>query len=392
MRDVAVIGVGMIKWGELWDKSLRAIFVEAALKAIDDAGVDKIDSMYVGCMSSGLFVGQEHLGGLMADYLGMCPIPATRVESACASGGAAFRQAYIEVASGLSDFVLAGGVEKMTDVGGGGATYALSTAADQEYEVYNGITFPGLYAMMARAHMERYGTTRDQLSQVAVKNHDNGSKNKYAQYPFKITKDRWRQHHTHPPHIGSNILRKLNSFGNRFRFRRTIAGGCFQTVARVYRQRMRQAVLVQSISTAHRKLYFTGCAGLQRQPDGDAFVWVGPQGLAYLPDRLPGFGFNHPFGDHRHRQLPAFGGAIHDTETGLKAVAFGHLVGHHRANFGGPIDLKASVSQPHAIPGGHRHRQYPPPRQIVRRFKFDAGFAPLIGNDGRIPVADKFEQ
>jgi acetyl-CoA C-acetyltransferase len=189
MRDVAVIGVGMIKWGELWDKSLRSMFVEAALKAIDDAGVDKIDSMYVGCMSSGLFVGQEHLGGLMADYLGVCPIPATRVESACASGGAAFRQAYIEVASGMSDFVLAGGVEKMTDIGGGGATFALSTAADQEYEVYNGITFPGLYAMMARAHMERYGTTRDQLSHVAVKNHDNGSKNKYAQYPFKISVD-----------------------------------------------------------------------------------------------------------------------------------------------------------------------------------------------------------
>ena len=189
MRDVAVIGVGMIKWGELWEQSLRDMFVEAALKAIDDAGVDKIDSMYVGCMSSGLFVGQEHLGGLMADYLGVCPIPATRVESACASGGAAFRQAYIEVASGMSDFVLAGGVEKMTDIGGGGATFALSTAADQEYEVYNGITFPGLYAMMARAHMERYGTTRDQLSQVAVKNHDNGSKNKYAQYPFKITTD-----------------------------------------------------------------------------------------------------------------------------------------------------------------------------------------------------------
>jgi acetyl-CoA C-acetyltransferase len=189
MRDVAVIGVGMIKWGELWDKSLRSMFVEAALKAIDDAGVDKIDSMYVGCMSSGLFVGQEHLGGLMADYLGVCPIPATRVESACASGGAAFRQAYIEVASGMSDFVLAGGVEKMTDIGGGGATFALSTAADQEYEVYNGITFPGLYAMMARAHMDRYGTTRDQLSQVSVKNHDNGSKNEYAQYPFKITAD-----------------------------------------------------------------------------------------------------------------------------------------------------------------------------------------------------------
>jgi acetyl-CoA C-acetyltransferase len=189
MRDVAVIGVGMIKWGELWEKSLRDILVEAALKAIDDAGVDRIDSMYVGCMSSGLFVGQEHLGGLMADYLGVAPIPATRIESACASGGVAFRQGFMEVASGMNDIVLVGGVEKMTDVSGGGATFALATAADQEYEVYNGVTFPGLYAMMARAHMERYGTTRDQLAQVAVKNHANGSKNPYAQYPMKITLD-----------------------------------------------------------------------------------------------------------------------------------------------------------------------------------------------------------
>ena len=89
MRDVAIIGVGMNKWGELCEKSLRDIFVEAAIKAIEDAGVDHIDSMYVGNMSSGLFVGQEHIGALMADYLGVTPIPSTRVESACASGGAA---------------------------------------------------------------------------------------------------------------------------------------------------------------------------------------------------------------------------------------------------------------------------------------------------------------
>lgn len=189
MREVAVVGIGMMKWGELWEKSLRTIFVEAALRAIDDAGVDHIDSMYVGCMSSGLFVGQEHLGALLADYLGVTPIPAVRVESACASGGAAFRQGFIEVASGLSDIVLVGGVEKMTDVTGAGATFALSTAADQEYEVYNGVTFPGLYGMMARAHMERFGTTRRQIAQVAVKNHENGTKNPYAQYQMKVTID-----------------------------------------------------------------------------------------------------------------------------------------------------------------------------------------------------------
>ncbi len=189
MRDVAAIGVGMTKWGELWDKSLRTIFVEAALLAIDDAGVDRIDSMVVGCMSSGLFVGQEHLGSMLADYLGKIPIPAARVESACSSGGLALRQGFIEVASGISDIVLVGGVEKMTDVTGCEATFALGTAADQEYEGFHGLTFPGLYAMMAVAHMHRYGTTREQLALVAVKNHDNGSKNPLSQFPFKVTVD-----------------------------------------------------------------------------------------------------------------------------------------------------------------------------------------------------------
>ncbi len=185
MRDVAVIGVGITKFGEVWTKSIRDIFVEAAIAAIDDAKVDHIDSMYVGTMSSGLFVGQEHIGAVMADYLGVNPIPATRVESACASGGTAFRQAFLEVASGASDIVLAGGVEKMTD--GADVTATLATAADQEYEVYHGVTFPGLYAMIARAHMHRYGTTREQLALVAVKNHKNGAKNPRAQFRSEIT-------------------------------------------------------------------------------------------------------------------------------------------------------------------------------------------------------------
>jgi acetyl-CoA C-acetyltransferase len=189
MRDVAVIGVGMTKWGELWEKSLRNNFVETALLAIEDAGVDHIDSLVVGCMSSGLFTGQEHLASLLSDYLGRVPMPATRVESACSSGGLAFRQGFLEVASGLSDIVLVGGVEKMTDVTGCEATFALGTAADQEYESFHGATFPALYAMMAVAHMHRYGTTREQLAMVAVKNHENGSKNPLAQFPFKISVD-----------------------------------------------------------------------------------------------------------------------------------------------------------------------------------------------------------
>ena len=187
MREVAIIGYGITKFGELWNKSIRDIFVEAAIKAIDNAKVDHLDSMYVGSMTPGLFVGQEHIGALMADYLGVAGIPAMRIESACASGGLALRQGFIEVASGMNDIVLVGGVEKMTD--GADVTYALATAADQEYEVYHGITFPGLYAMMARAHMHTYGTTREQLAMVAVKNHKNGALNPNAQFQREITVD-----------------------------------------------------------------------------------------------------------------------------------------------------------------------------------------------------------
>lgn len=187
MREVAVIGCGMTRFGELWKQSLRDIFVEAALKSIDDAGIDQISSMYVGSMTPGLFVGQEHIGALMADYLGTPQIPAVRVESACCSGGMAFRLGLFEVASGHSDIVLVGGVEKMTD--GADVTYALATAADQEYEVFHGITFPGLYAMIARAHMHKYGTTRQQLALVSVKNHHNGALNPNAQFRGEITVD-----------------------------------------------------------------------------------------------------------------------------------------------------------------------------------------------------------
>jgi len=189
MRDVAVIGIGMTRFGELWETSFRDLFVEAARAAMLDAGVERIDSMYVGCMSGGLFVGQEHIGSLMADYLGVTPTAATRVESACASGGCALRQAWMEVASGLSDVVLAGGVEKMTDIDLNQATYALGTAADAEYESFHGATFPGLYAMMARAHMERWGTTSEMLAAVAVKNHENGLLNPMAQYRTRITRE-----------------------------------------------------------------------------------------------------------------------------------------------------------------------------------------------------------
>ncbi len=191
MREVAVIGIGITKFGELWDKSFRQLIAEAGSKAILDAGIEgkEIDGMYVGSMSSGRFVGQEHVGALVADAAGFshAHIPSTRVEGACASGGLAVRQGYLSIASGMNDIVVVGGMEKMNDVGGNDATATLATAADQEWEAFFGATFPALYAMIATRHMHEYGTTKEQLAQVSVKNHANGAKNPYAQYRREIT-------------------------------------------------------------------------------------------------------------------------------------------------------------------------------------------------------------
>jgi len=187
MREVAMVAAGMTQFGELWKSSLRDMFVEAAAEAMNQAGVDHLDDIYVGNMSGGQFVGQEHVAPLMADHLGMAGVCATRVESACASGGAALRLGYMAVGSGMSDVVLVAGVEKMTD--GADVTSVLASAADQETEVYHGITFPGLYAMIARAHMEAHGTTEEDMAWVSVKNHAHGAKNPKAQFPRVITVD-----------------------------------------------------------------------------------------------------------------------------------------------------------------------------------------------------------
>ncbi len=185
MRDVAIISAGMTPFGELWQSSLRDLFVDAAREALESVDVKRVDAIYVGNMSGGQFVGQEHLGPLMADHLGMVGVPSARVESACASGGVALRTAFLDVASGVSDLVLAAGVEKMND--GADVTNVLATAADQESEVYQGVTFPGLYAMIARAHMETHGTTEEDLAAVSVKNHRHGAMNPKAQFQQEVT-------------------------------------------------------------------------------------------------------------------------------------------------------------------------------------------------------------
>jgi len=193
MRDVSIIGVGCTKFGERWDDALRDLVAEAGIQAIGDANVagEEIDALYIGNMSGGRFVEQEHIGALIADYAGLSRlhIPSTRVEAACASGGLALRQGILAVASGYKDIVIAAGVEKMTDVSSGAAADALAAAADREWECFFGATFPALYAMMARMHMQRYETTREQLAMVAVKNHHNGSFNPIAQYHMEITVD-----------------------------------------------------------------------------------------------------------------------------------------------------------------------------------------------------------
>jgi len=186
---VAVIGVGQTKMGEHWSKSLRDLSTEAGAMALKSAGLTAtdVDGLFIGNMSAGRFVGQEHLGALAVDHAGMTPIPATRCEAACASGGLAFRKAYLSILSGHHKIVMVGGSEKMTDLGATGSVGTLMGAGDQEWESSIGLTFPGLYALMARAYMERYGLQRDELSLVPVKNHTHGIKNPYAQFRFPVS-------------------------------------------------------------------------------------------------------------------------------------------------------------------------------------------------------------
>ncbi|MFA5076871.1 MAG: thiolase domain-containing protein [Candidatus Micrarchaeia archaeon] len=191
MRRVAIIGAGMTKFGEHWEKGFRDLVIDAGIKAIGDAGLqgNEISAGYVGNMASGSLIGQEHVAALIADHMGLNPIPVTRVEAACASGGVALRQGYMAVASGMHDFVVVGGVEKMNDLDTNEVSQILGGAGDQEWELFMGATFPGLYALMAKRHMHEYGTTEEMLAAVAVKNHEHGSRNPYAQFQNKITID-----------------------------------------------------------------------------------------------------------------------------------------------------------------------------------------------------------
>jgi acetyl-CoA C-acetyltransferase len=191
MRDVAVLGVGQTRFGELWNRSLRDIGIDAGLQALVDAKLSSSDlgGLFLGNMASGTLIDQEHIAPLILDYagLGRRHLPAVRVEGGGASGALALHQGYLAVASGHYDYVVVGGAEKLTDVPDVTATQITSATADHEWEVVFGATLPALWGLMARRHMHLYGTTREQLARVAVHAHEMGSKNPNAHYRNRLT-------------------------------------------------------------------------------------------------------------------------------------------------------------------------------------------------------------
>jgi acetyl-CoA C-acetyltransferase len=189
MDRVYVIGIGSTVFGKLPDSSIGELAVKAASDAILEAVVDRKDigALYLGNFVSGMLLGQGILAGLVADGLGLGQIPATAVEGACASGGIAFRHAYLSVASGQTKMALAIGAEKMTHASTGLVTSALSGAMDLEHDGSSGLTFPGLFGLIARKYCDRYGATRDDVSAVVRKNKANGLLNPLASMGAALT-------------------------------------------------------------------------------------------------------------------------------------------------------------------------------------------------------------
>ena len=189
-RQVAIVGAGLSQFGAFPDKDSRDLFVEAfqdMMETMDKPfDIDDIECAYIGNYSSDLFETQGHTAPIVADWLGMTPIPITRIENACASSGSALREGVMAIASGMYDIVLVGGMEKMTNLPTEGVTDVLASAADGLYEVPAGLTFPGIFGAIAKAHMDRYETNLDHLLKVGIKNHQNGALNPKAQFNVTI--------------------------------------------------------------------------------------------------------------------------------------------------------------------------------------------------------------
>ena len=191
MRDVSIIGIGQTKVAEHWDRSLRHLAGGAVLAAMKDAGAGPaaVDALYVGNMLSGLLTGQEHLGALIADFVGLRGIEAIKVEAACGSGAAALRQGYVAVAGGLHDLVIVCGVEKMTDTANAETTTGLAMAADADYESIHGLTFVSINALLMRRYMHEYGVEHKDFAPFAVNAHANAVGNPNAMFRRPVTAD-----------------------------------------------------------------------------------------------------------------------------------------------------------------------------------------------------------
>lgn len=194
MRVVAktlasIVSAGVSKFGVREGLYARELFVEAAQETFERcpklSPKRDIDGIFIGQMSES-YEHQAHTAPMIADWLHLLPVPAFRNEAACASSGVALRSAILAIQSGMHEIVLAGGVEKMTHLPTSAVTEMLGMASDFPFEQWHGITFPAIFAMMATAHMAKYGTTEEQLAKVAVKNHENGLLNPKAHFQKKI--------------------------------------------------------------------------------------------------------------------------------------------------------------------------------------------------------------
>src|SRR6202451_3686528 len=189
MKAVAVVGIGKTAFGAFPDRDLRSLAVEAGQKCLENAHVSpsQIEAFYLGNFAGPSFVGQNHLAPYIAGAMGVERVPSTRFEAACASSGSAFFHAVSSVAAGVYDMVVAAGVEKMTSQTTPRVTEILAGAGDMSGEGRAGASIPALFSMIARRHMHQYGTTREQLAAVSVKNHANGAKNPLAHMRKVIT-------------------------------------------------------------------------------------------------------------------------------------------------------------------------------------------------------------
>ena len=193
MRKVAILGIGQTKIGEHWEKSLREIGGDAAFAAMQDAGLEKVDALFVGNMLSPLVNGQNQLGTFFADWIGLWKHEAVKIEAACGSGAAAFRAALMSVASGDVESALVVGVEKMTDKAGRDVTAALATAADADYEVDQGISFVGINALVMRRYMYEFGWKHEDFAPFSINAHANAMHNPNARLHEKISVEKFER-------------------------------------------------------------------------------------------------------------------------------------------------------------------------------------------------------